>query len=149
MQKTAFTLDNGSFYVYSRRGCIQFLRFVQAPIRRYSLEKLAIDLLMPFINSRVQKMAEKKFKSVSKDVQESFARIGVKIEKKEESSSTTVEPKPKKSRCEESPRSRDRKTKVICTSCVCVLFMSCIEAKRKAIDEEKTKSTPYKLKKKK
>ena len=35
--------------------------------RRDSLEKLAIDLLIPFINTWVQKLAEKKFKSVSKD----------------------------------------------------------------------------------
>ena len=130
--------------------------------RRYSLEKLAVDLMMPFINSRFQKIAENNFRGTNNEVRDSFERIVVKLEKKETFSSETDEPERKKSkrgRSADCQRSKDRKTEVICLNCKklvcgehfrrCELCISCLEEIRKADDQEKRKSTSFTLRKKK
>lgn len=123
--------------------------------RRHSLEKLAIDLMMPFIKIRIQKITENNFRGISRDIQDSFERIGVEMKKEEESNLESEEPKRKKTRCSDCPRSKDRKTNISCSSCekfvcgehyrTCLLCMSCMKEKSKAANEEKRQSAFFTL----
>lgn len=127
--------------------------------RRHSLEKLAIDLMMPYIKLRAEKINENNFRGITNEILDSFGRIGVNLKRKTESCSSSDEPKAKKNRCGDCPRTRDRKTSKRCTSCAkfvcgdhfrsCILCMSCL--KKKCREEEKENirtSSHYNLRRK-
>lgn len=56
--------------------------------RRYSLEKLAVDLIMPCIEERARKMAEINFLGVHENIRISMKRVGVEIKKNSSPPST-------------------------------------------------------------
>lgn len=82
--------------------------------RRKSLEKLAVDLIRPFIEIRAQKIVENDFRGISTDIQESIRKVGVELPKKESSKEA---PKAVIQRCSACPRQKDKKSRVSCARC--------------------------------
>lgn len=73
--------------------------------RRKLFEKLALDLIRPFIEIRAKKIVENSFKRISADIQESIRKVWVELPKKEESKGAL---KAVIQRCSACPRIRIR-----------------------------------------
>lgn len=122
--------------------------------RRKSLEKLALNLIRPFIEIRAQKIVENDYRGISTDIQKSIRKVGVELPKKE---SFKEAPKAVIQRCSACPRHKDKKSRVSCARCdefVCNdhsksfrLCNGCYNEIHTLNDEEKRAARPYNLRK--
>lgn len=108
--------------------------------RRKSLEKLAMDLIRPYIELRVKYMLENNFRGISTATIDSIRRVGFDLSTKEKIEQPV---KAKIGRCKACSRSEDKKSRVTCCRCeknVCQIHSKSFRMCDDCFDEIHTKN---------